>query len=299
MSREKTKEKVQGPMRSGMDKNVTVMFLSVAMAAIMTSSAVVVVLMDDDSPMNAAAAETSAGVPISPYTIRDVLIESVITDGKIDKDLLIAKMAGDGDAINLIVGHQYVGMQIPNEVFDPINMNGKTLRLTVKDVDNETVTIWVFDGSKEYNPKSMSSVISLGVSSSFDGSNMEDEEKAEIERYKENNGMSSKSIYLSFDAMGELPYKATVRHMITDEMKITSTFSLYYYDQITKALVGSGAGYNVDEDGFLTMEIDHCSSYILVPEKTQIMSIWTVFALVVILAVAMIEISIVKRWRSE
>lgn len=296
MSRERTKERGRERPRARIGSNE--MLMSIAVAVIMTSSAVAIVLMDDNSPMEVTAAGDGEASN-SAYTIRDVLVSSVIKDGMINKDMLIAEIGAAGDSVNLIFDPEHVSLIIPNEIFDPLNLKGKTLRLLVRDDAGNISTIWIFDGSKEYDPESRYSMMTAGITSSFDGSNMPRSARLNIERYIDENDMPSNAIYINLDANGVFPYKATIRHHITDEMRITSTFSMYYYNPMNGNLIGEGGGYTVDEDGFVTIEVEHASSYLLVAESAPMISIWTVMALVVIAAVAMIEISIVKRWRSE
>lgn len=74
------------------------------------------------------------------------------------------------------------------------------------------------------------------------------------------------ALYLSFAHDGELPGKASVFLKVPAEMEDGSQWYLYYYDERTGGAEKVAEALTV-ENGYVTLELTHCSDYVLCGEK--------------------------------
>ena len=89
---------------------------------------------------------------------------------------------------------------------------------------------------------------------------------------------SNKGLVLSFANNGVLPSTATVKINVAGQgYKPGQTVYFYYYNPTTKALeqVGNSAAYTVDENGFVSIKITHCSDYVLLPKAARSLTLDT------------------------
>lgn len=70
------------------------------------------------------------------------------------------------------------------------------------------------------------------------------------------------AFYIAFSHEGELPGKASVFLQVPAEMENGSQWYLYYYDEETGEAELQADGITV-ENGFVTLELEHCSDYVL------------------------------------
>ena len=83
---------------------------------------------------------------------------------------------------------------------------------------------------------------------------------------------ASKGLVLSFSSSnGVLPSNATVKMNVADKgYKPGETLYFYYYNPATKALEPVGnTSYTVDADGYVSVNITHCSDYVLLPKQAR------------------------------
>jgi hypothetical protein len=83
---------------------------------------------------------------------------------------------------------------------------------------------------------------------------------------------ANKGVVLSFSSSnGILPSNATIRMNVADKgYKPAETLYFYYYNPATKALEPVGnTSYTVDKDGYVSVNISHCSDYVLLPNQVR------------------------------
>lgn len=85
----------------------------------------------------------------------------------------------------------------------------------------------------------------------------------EVEISEELNLPSEEIKYLTFKHHGKLPKSATITVNVSDKFKKNETTSLFYYNETTKKLEEYDKNLIVDENGYVSFQIDHCSDYVL------------------------------------
>jgi hypothetical protein len=82
---------------------------------------------------------------------------------------------------------------------------------------------------------------------------------------------SNKGLVLSFDHSGVLPSVASVRFSALEKgFKPGQTLYFYHYNPTTKQIESLGKdAYTVDADGNVTVQIYHCSDYVLLPKAAR------------------------------
>ncbi|MCK9322020.1 MAG: hypothetical protein M0P32_08470, partial [Bacteroidales bacterium] len=66
----------------------------------------------------------------------------------------------------------------------------------------------------------------------------------------------------SFAASGELPINATVKYYVGDKYENGTKLTLFFYNETTKQLEEKAKDLVVT-DGWVTLSLTHCSSYVL------------------------------------
>jgi hypothetical protein len=82
---------------------------------------------------------------------------------------------------------------------------------------------------------------------------------------------TNKGLVLSFDHSGLLPSVASVKFSALEKgFKPGQTLYFYYYNPFTKQIDSLGKdAYTVDADGNVTVQISHCSDYVLLPKAAR------------------------------
>ena len=112
------------------------------------------------------------------------------------------------------------------------------------------------------------------------------------------------TLYLDFSASGRMPGDTTVSYYVGDRFADGSTVSIYY-DNVT-AGCADYSGSSVVENGFIDMEIAHCSSYMIVgdgaePSGDDSGTDMTTIAVIVVVVIVVVLIAafLVMRSRKE
>lgn len=82
---------------------------------------------------------------------------------------------------------------------------------------------------------------------------------------------SSNGLVLTFGSNGVFPAPAEVKIFVGDQgYKPGQALNFYYFNTNTKTLEKIGnTAYTVDENGYVTLTIVHCSDYVLLPQATE------------------------------
>jgi len=88
---------------------------------------------------------------------------------------------------------------------------------------------------------------------------------------------ANKGLVLSFDHSGVLPSVASVKISALDKgFKPGQTLYFYYYNPTSKQIEPLSTGaYTVDADGYVTVQIYHCSDYVLLPNVARSLTLDT------------------------
>jgi hypothetical protein len=137
------------------------------------------------------------------------------------------------------------------EIWNQLVGTSKNYMFSVRNEFNETLYMWKFEGLKI----SQNEVMDFDVQ--FDST-----ERDEIRRlldYRE-------SILLNLAHSGEIPEGLTLNVNVSKMYKDDSVLYLYYYDAESGKLVDEAVEYVV-KDGYVEVDLDHASQYVLTPVK--------------------------------
>lgn len=145
---------------------------------------------------------------------------------------------------------------IGKSVFQTLASNDKTLIVNVYDADNSSRILytWTFDGTVAFNESSIDD-LNLRVITQTTPFN------TEIGNAAQSAG-ATKAFYMKFEADGALPFAVYVKvYAGLDNYAAGTNLALYTYNSDEQTLANSSQSMTVDSDGYITVQIDHCSTY--------------------------------------
>ena len=200
-------------------------------------------------------------IPTSNVSINDIL-----TDGAIDETKLVNAIAASEDGITITIPVGTPGLSeltIPEGAFD--DMNGKVVRIRV--TDGDMVYEWIIDGNSAYDADAEIS-FRVAVTMHLNGNGAPEGMKEKVNAYIDANDLKDEAIYLSFSASGTLPYDTTVTYKVGTAYA-GKTFKLFFFNEGTNTLASEGTKtYTVSADGYITVDLTHCSSFALITTAT-------------------------------
>ena len=135
------------------------------------------------------------------------------------------------------------------------------VNITVRDEDNNELYTWTFDTGEATDSEKKITDVNLSI----DIMPLSENEKIN-EELTDNQGF-----ILSFGHNGDLPITARVRIYVGnfDNIKPGMKIYLYHYNKENGKLetLPFSSGYTVDEDGYITINIIHCSDYIVLNKE--------------------------------
>lgn len=174
----------------------------------------------------------------------------VINEGTDIKEVIEEIKASEEKEIKVEVNNKE--KIVDKEVFKAIAGTDKNISFTQEDG-----TVWTFSG-KDIKTDKLDSV-KLSVS------NIPTKEaKVEIEK------LTDDAVFIKFDHHGVLPGKASVKVQVDKKKDLVGKkLTFYYYNEETKKIEKISDNVTVDENGYVILEIDHCSDYFL-SEKSDL-----------------------------
>ncbi|MGL4589863.1 MAG: immunoglobulin-like domain-containing protein [Mycoplasmatales bacterium] len=140
---------------------------------------------------------------------------------------------------------------IDKSIFKSLMETGKRIRFTQDDG-----SVWTFDGKDINNNDIQNITIRTGNETS-------ENTMQSIFKFDPN------AKILHFDYHGQLPGKASVKMKVDNPANLMNKdLTLYYYNANTNKPEKIQNSVFIDEDGFVTIEITHCSDYFLSVDKT-------------------------------
>lgn len=171
---------------------------------------------------------------------------------------------------------------------------GSDLTISIRDENGMERYSWTFRGEDLRNSSNESIVIDLGLSirkldeleeANDLEANEEDQEGAndlevngedqdEVNDLEDNEeGETGVGFVISFDHSGDLPSQASVRIYVGDKegVKPGNRIYLYYYNPDTGKLetLPGGYGYLVDDEGYISVDVLHCSKYVVLYQEAE------------------------------
>ena len=144
------------------------------------------------------------------------------------------------------------------------------IKFSVKDEDGRERYSWSFSGSEMAAMDKEISGLDISISIQKAADNKDLSELLELETPSEEKNQNS--LVISFGHEGDLPAQASVRMYVGDMgYKEGDKLYLYYYNPETGKLdtLPYSSEYVVDSEGYITVNIIHCSEYVLVPNKAS------------------------------
>lgn len=171
-------------------------------------------------------------------------------DGKsVTEDLVVGtKLSCNEVNVNIIEKIDNNGATVSSDVFKDI-INNKNLILTTEDEK----AIWMFDGNKIKDTN-----ISINTGITFTQSAPE-KIKSDVSKVTTN---YEDKTFLNFAHSGKLPGIAELSYKVDDTYAIGTKLYIAHFNESTKKL-DSVQEVEVDEDGYITFNVEECSSYVL------------------------------------
>ena len=174
----------------------------------------------------------------------------VINEGTDIKEVIEEIKASEEKEIKVEVNNKE--KIVDKEVFKAIAGTDKNISFTQEDG-----TVWTFSG-KDIKTDKLDSV-KLSVSNI-----PTKEDKVEIEK------LTDDAVFIKFDHHGVLPGKAPVKVQVDKKKDLVGRkLTFYHYNEETKKIEKISYNVTVDENGYVILEIDHCSDYFL-SEKSDL-----------------------------
>lgn len=199
--------------------------------------------------------EDKATLPISTKELLRQL-KSEETD-RITISITLPASAIDG------ANQELLSILLSEEFMKEAREAGKDITISIKDENGVERYSWTFSGNNLSTSLFENSDVELTLKVS---------EATEVEELKElldkgaSNGDDTYGLVIQFEHEGELPAQASVRIYVGDRegVKAGSKIYLYHYNPKTNKLetLPGGSGYVVDEEGYITVNILHCSEYV-------------------------------------
>lgn len=162
---------------------------------------------------------------------------------------------------------QIAELLLKADILKAAQESGKDITITTVDDKGNILYAWTFSGTDlADSQKTMTDVnLQLEISKIEDNKQL----RKLFDKYREEENKEN-GLVLHFSHVGALPAGASVRVNVKDMgLKPGEKVFLYSLDPTTGKLntLPSGFSYQVDKDGYLTVNILHCSDYILLPQK--------------------------------
>jgi hypothetical protein len=143
---------------------------------------------------------------------------------------------------------------LSKEIWNELAATDKLYTFNIRNGANETLYMWLFDGSK------ISANDWINFEVIFNSDNREQIRK--LLNYRE-------SILLNLAHSGEISDSIKLRINVSSEYKDESVLYLYYFDAQSGKLEDKSKEFVVKE-GFVELDIDHASQYVLTPVKLSV-----------------------------
>ncbi len=195
-------------------------------------------------------------ITIEPEAISAAIEDTKVTSVSVSMKLPEAVLNNEKANTNLVLNA---------EVLEKVKDTGKDLTVSVKNEDDKELYSWTFNKDALNGSKQELTDVNLSLKVS---SIAKDAEFADIAQNGSNPGL-----VISFSQEGTLPSQASVRIYVGDQeaVKPGSSIYLYHYDPETGKLntLPNGYQYVVDQDGYVTIDLVHCSEYVILKEKAK------------------------------
>ena len=200
-------------------------------------------------------------IPIESEELIDQLQDEAVTSVTIDLVL--------PDAItqnNAVAGSRIL---LDPDILRTAGESEKDISITVRDEDGKEKYSWSFSGSdlaaSDKDIEELDLSLSIHIAE-------ENEELAELLGNSQTGSGNQNNLIINFGHHGDLPAQASIRIYVGDMgYSEGDKLYLYYYNSETGKLdtLPYSSNYVVDSDGYITVDIVHCSEYVLLPKQAS------------------------------
>ncbi|HKL98908.1 MAG TPA: hypothetical protein VJZ06_03240 [Mobilitalea sp.] len=204
--------------------------------------------------------QTVITIPVSSEELTRRLSESSVS--KVNIDVTVPD--------NLLINENIAGYDIllASDILETAKNTGKDVTVAVKNEKGDEKYSWMFAGDDLANSRTEVSDINM----SLEVEKAEDNPELNKLLNTQNSNDNSNSLVIKFGHHGELPSQAKVRIYVGDlGFEEAQTLYLYYFNSETGKLdtLPYSSNYKVDKDGYVAINIIHCSYYVLLPKKAD------------------------------
>ncbi|TAH64552.1 MAG: hypothetical protein EWM47_12350 [Anaerolineaceae bacterium] len=210
----------------------------------------------------------------------DVVVDVKVSEDNIDTskkemkipvtdDLLKQFEAAEATGVNLRLKAEDLednSLLLGEELLAAAKKAGKDISVTVSGEDGKEKYTWTFDNDSLST--SLQEIMDVNLTLNVVRSMEMDEVGSTL-----GDDLAAKALVLDFNHEGILPAQASIRVYVGDQEGITagSRIYLYHYNKQTGKLdtLPYSSQYVVDEDGYITINIVHCSDYVALTEEAS------------------------------
>lgn len=212
--------------------------------------------------MTGEGGQTVVTIPIVSEEIDGLMQDNSLTGVNID--IVIPDIIAENDAI---ADYQ---IQLDADIIKVAKEAEKDLHISVKDEEGKERYSWSFDGASLAT--SAKDVTDLDLSLKVEKAESHPELAELLGRDTREDQEERNDLVISFGHHGALPAQASVRIFVGDMgFAEGDKLYLYYYNSETGMLdtLPFSTNYQVDEEGYITVDIAHCSEYVLLPQQAD------------------------------
>ena len=186
---------------------------------------------------------------------------SIIKENEVQEVKLTVTVPDD------ILNNRYLATNImlASELLKAATENGTDITVTVADGNKRVRYSWTFTGENLINSSKTLAEVNLFIEVGA----LDSDDKIK-ELLRKGSGTAS-GLIVNFGHEGILPAQASVRIYVGDQefFDLGGRFYLYHYNTATGKLetLPYSSDYFVDKEGYATVDILHCSDYVMLPEK--------------------------------
>ncbi len=188
---------------------------------------------------------------LTPYKVNTdetlYAVWNIITYDELPDSEVISDIISQDDEPVLQVKGNAADQVLDNTIFQSIG--DKSLTVDVVDDEGQVQYSWTFEGDYKSEPGTFKAGIS------------EVTPEGDLSGAITSTGAEN-PLVLNFAASGELPINATVKYYVGDKYENGTKLTLFFYNETTKQLEEKAKDLVVT-DGWVTLSLTHCSSYVL------------------------------------
>ena len=207
----------------------------------------------------AAAEKKEVIIPIATEDIISQIKQAEVSSVNVDVTL-------SSDVLNN-ENIDYVNIKLESELLKAAAESGKDVKISVKDENGKEQYTWSFTGDDLKNRKNAVSDVNLSLSVA----GISEDQKLNTLINGKSDADNSGNLIVRFNNEGSLPAQASVRIYVGDIIKNDNEVYVYHYNEAAGMLetLPFGFSYAVDAEGYITVNLIHCSDYAVLQEEAK------------------------------